>query len=95
MPEKKLSRFGKKFKKARAKGKDTFKFRKKRLDLTEKRKTYTTATKDDLKKNAQAAVANADFERKTEVPAITYKKKAGPGFKHGGRVRDMFKDQYD
>ena len=54
MTKRKLSRFEKKFKKARAKGKETFKFRKKALDLTEKRKTYSTVTADDLKKKMQS-----------------------------------------
>ena len=97
MTKRKLSRFEKKFKKARAKGKETFKFRKKRLDLTEKRKTYSTVTADDLKKKMQSKnsgdVANVPTREKTTrlKNSPINKKKMGPGFKMGGKKK-MYKN---
>ena len=99
MTKRKLSRFEKKFKKARAKGKETFKFRKKRLDLTEKRKTYSTVTADDLKKKMQsknsADVANVPTEERRKTTRVKNspinRKKMGPGYKMGGKKK-MYKN---
>ena len=91
MPDKKLSRFERKFKKARDKGKETFKYRKNRLDITKKRGVYSTVTADDLKKESDTTQA-AETAPKKETKK---KKPMGPGYKHGGRVRDVFKEQYD
>ena len=99
MTKRKLSRFEKKFKKARAKGKETFKFRKKRLDLTEKRKTYSTVTADGLKKKMQsknsADVANVPTEERRKTTRVKNspinRKKMGPGYKMGGKKK-MYKN---
>tara|TARA_R100001594_G_scaffold471_1_gene1823 strand:+ start:4237 stop:7041 length:2805 start_codon:yes stop_codon:yes gene_type:complete len=58
----KLSRFERRFKKAREKGKETFKYRKRRFDLTEKRGVYHTGlkTEEGGKKPADKEERRAD-----------------------------------
>ena len=96
MPDKKLSRFEKKFKKARAKGKETFKYRKNRLDITKKRGVYSTKTADDERRDSNVGYTTTEAEKDKQTgTSKSPKEKMGPGYKHGGRVRNAFTEQYD
>lgn len=65
---KKLSRFERRFKKARKKGKKTFKYRKRRLDLTEKRGVYHTGLKEDREGIPQGGTTDVDAQEEQPIP---------------------------
>ena len=105
--KKKLSRFEKKFKKAREKGKETFKFRKKGESIFKKRGVYHTRLEGEgTGKEAKDSGSNqgrANLEKAVQIEWEKRKRKEreerggerGIPYKKGGVVRDMFTQQYD
>tara|TARA_R100000700_G_C3101867_1_gene98564 strand:- start:188 stop:499 length:312 start_codon:yes stop_codon:yes gene_type:complete len=103
MPKKnKLSRFERKFKRARKKGKETFKFRKPGESIFKKRGVYTTKLKEDeTMQTAPKEDSGVSIINNTAVEFEKWKQRmnqdtpAGSSYKKGGVVRDMFTQQYD
>ena len=102
--KKKLSRFEKKFKKAREKGKETFKFRKKGESIFKKRGVYHTKLEGEgTGKEPKGSVNNPNLEKAVKIEWEKRKRKErekkggerGIPYKKGGVVRDMFTQQYD
>ena len=93
--KKKLSRFERKFKRARKKGKETFKYRKNRLNLLEKRGVDSTLTNEELEDKNNMALSQT-VEKVKKKPVKTHPGPKKPGeYKMGGRVRNSLTEQYD